>query len=98
MNQQHPESFRSHKFNPILTAVDWSYPVHTVILPRHAPTQWYDPTPVPLRESARKFSFLSGSFRKWRGEVFIIVFLYDDETDIRNKILRNFNEMEKLQS
>ena len=33
MNQQHPELFRRHKLNPILTAVDWPYPAHTVFNP-----------------------------------------------------------------
>ena len=33
MNQQHPELFRRHKLNPILTAADWPYPVHTVLNP-----------------------------------------------------------------
>ena len=33
MNQQHPELFRRHKLNPILTAADWPYPVHTVFNP-----------------------------------------------------------------
>jgi predicted GH43/DUF377 family glycosyl hydrolase len=30
MNHQHPQLFRRHKLNPILTAEDWPYPVHTV--------------------------------------------------------------------
>lgn len=30
MNHQHPQLFRRHKLNPILTADDWPYPVHTV--------------------------------------------------------------------
>lgn len=30
MNHQHPVLFRRHKLNPILTAADWPYPVHTV--------------------------------------------------------------------
>ena len=33
MNHQHPELFRRHKLNPILTAADWPYPVHTVFNP-----------------------------------------------------------------
>ncbi|MBK7916649.1 MAG: glycosidase [Chloroflexi bacterium] len=33
MNQQHPELFRRHKLNPILTAADWPYPAHTVFNP-----------------------------------------------------------------
>ena len=33
MNRQHPELFRRHKLNPILTAADWPYPVHTVFNP-----------------------------------------------------------------
>ncbi len=30
INQLHPELFRRHKLNPILTAADWPYPVNTV--------------------------------------------------------------------
>jgi predicted GH43/DUF377 family glycosyl hydrolase len=30
MNNQHPELFKRHKLNPILTAADWPYPVHSV--------------------------------------------------------------------
>jgi predicted GH43/DUF377 family glycosyl hydrolase len=33
MNNQHPELFRRHKLNPILTAADWPYPVHSVFNP-----------------------------------------------------------------
>ncbi|MFI5176407.1 MAG: glycosidase [Terriglobia bacterium] len=33
MTQQHPELFRRHTLNPILTAADWPYPVHTVFNP-----------------------------------------------------------------
>jgi predicted GH43/DUF377 family glycosyl hydrolase len=33
MNQQPPELFRRHRLNPILTAADWPYPVHTVFNP-----------------------------------------------------------------
>lgn len=33
MNHQHPELFRRHKLNPILTAADWPYPVHAVFNP-----------------------------------------------------------------
>ena len=33
MNQQHPELFRRHKLNPILTAADWPYPVNSVFNP-----------------------------------------------------------------
>jgi predicted GH43/DUF377 family glycosyl hydrolase len=33
MNQRYPELFRRHKLNPILTADDWPYPVHTVFNP-----------------------------------------------------------------
>ncbi len=33
MNQNPPELFRRHKLNPILTAVDWPYPAHTVFNP-----------------------------------------------------------------
>ncbi|MGB5059266.1 MAG: hypothetical protein WBO48_11250 [Candidatus Promineifilaceae bacterium] len=33
MNQQHPELFRRHKLNPILTAANWPYPAHTVFNP-----------------------------------------------------------------
>ena len=30
MNKQYPELFIRHKLNPILTAANWPYPVHTV--------------------------------------------------------------------
>src|SRR4030042_3103730 len=30
MNNQHPELFRRHKRNPLLTAEDWPYPVNSV--------------------------------------------------------------------
>ena len=30
LNHLHPELFRRHKLNPILTAADWPYPVHSV--------------------------------------------------------------------
>ena len=30
MTNSHPELFRRHKLNPILTAADWPYPIHTV--------------------------------------------------------------------
>ena len=33
INHLHPELFRRHKLNPILTAADWPYPVHTVFNP-----------------------------------------------------------------
>ena len=33
MNQQPFELFHRHKLNPILTAADWPYPVHTVFNP-----------------------------------------------------------------
>src|SRR5512137_1399631 len=33
MNHQHPELFRRHKLNPILTAADWPYPIHSVFNP-----------------------------------------------------------------
>ena len=33
MNHHYPELFRRHKLNPILTAADWPYPVHTVFNP-----------------------------------------------------------------
>jgi predicted GH43/DUF377 family glycosyl hydrolase len=33
MNNQHPELFRRHKLNPILTAADWHYPVNSVFNP-----------------------------------------------------------------
>ena len=33
MNQQPPKLLRRHKLNPILTADDWPYPVHTVFNP-----------------------------------------------------------------
>jgi predicted GH43/DUF377 family glycosyl hydrolase len=33
INRHHPELFRRHKLNPILTAADWPYPVHTVFNP-----------------------------------------------------------------
>ena len=33
MKQKYPELFRRHEKNPILTAADWPYPVHTVFNP-----------------------------------------------------------------
>lgn len=33
MNNQHPELFRRHKLNPILSAADWPYPVNSVFNP-----------------------------------------------------------------
>jgi len=33
MSNQHPELFRRHELNPILTAADWPYPVNTVFNP-----------------------------------------------------------------
>jgi predicted GH43/DUF377 family glycosyl hydrolase len=33
MSQHYPQLFRRHKLNPILTADDWPYPVHTVFNP-----------------------------------------------------------------
>jgi predicted GH43/DUF377 family glycosyl hydrolase len=33
MNNQHLELFHRHKINPILTAADWPYPVHSVFNP-----------------------------------------------------------------
>jgi len=33
MNNQHPELFHRHKLNPILTALDWPYPVNSVFNP-----------------------------------------------------------------
>jgi predicted GH43/DUF377 family glycosyl hydrolase len=33
MNNRHPELFQRHKLNPILTAADWPYPVHSVFNP-----------------------------------------------------------------
>ena len=30
MNHLHPELFRRHKLNPILTAADWPYPINSV--------------------------------------------------------------------
>jgi predicted GH43/DUF377 family glycosyl hydrolase len=33
MNNQHPELFRRHKLNPVLTAADWPYPVNSVFNP-----------------------------------------------------------------
>ncbi len=33
MNHQQPELFRRHKLNPILTAADWPYPIHSVFNP-----------------------------------------------------------------
>ncbi len=32
-NSQHPELFRRHKLNPLLTAADWPYPVNSVFNP-----------------------------------------------------------------
>lgn len=33
MTNQHPQLFRRHKLNPILSAADWPYPVHSVFNP-----------------------------------------------------------------
>lgn len=33
MNNKHPELFRRHKLNPILTAADWPYPINSVFNP-----------------------------------------------------------------
>src|SRR3972149_7359318 len=33
MNDQHPELFRRHQLNPILTAADWPYPANSVFNP-----------------------------------------------------------------
>lgn len=33
MTHQHPELFHRHKLNPILTAADWPYPIHSVFNP-----------------------------------------------------------------
>ncbi len=33
MNNHHPELFRRHKNNPILTAANWTYPVNSVFNP-----------------------------------------------------------------
>lgn len=33
MNNQHPQLFRRHKLNPILTAADWPYPINSVFNP-----------------------------------------------------------------
>lgn len=33
MSNQHPQLFHRHKLNPILTAADWPYPIHTVFNP-----------------------------------------------------------------
>lgn len=33
MNNKHPQLFQRHKLNPILTAADWPYPVHSVFNP-----------------------------------------------------------------
>ncbi len=33
MSNQHPELFHRHKLNPILTAADWPYPIHSVFNP-----------------------------------------------------------------
>ena len=33
MNNQHPELFRRHKLNPILTAANWPYPINSVFNP-----------------------------------------------------------------
>ena len=33
MNNRHPELFRRHEHNPILTAADWTYPVNSVFNP-----------------------------------------------------------------
>ena len=68
MNQQHPELFRRHKLNPILTAADWPYPVHTVFNP--AATLLPDGThfaPVPGRGPPWDFPFMCGPLSQWRG-------------------------------
>jgi predicted GH43/DUF377 family glycosyl hydrolase len=36
MNHNHPELFRRHKLNPILTAADWPYPANSVFNPAAA--------------------------------------------------------------
>ena len=33
MNDQHPELFRRHQLNPILTVADWPYPANSVFNP-----------------------------------------------------------------
>ena len=33
MSNQHPELFRRHRLNPILTAADWPYPANSVFNP-----------------------------------------------------------------
>ena len=33
MSNHHPELFHRHKLNPILTAADWPYPIHSVFNP-----------------------------------------------------------------
>ena len=33
MNNQHPELFKRHDRNPILTAADWPYPANSVFNP-----------------------------------------------------------------
>ncbi|MDT8323150.1 MAG: glycosidase [Bacteroidota bacterium] len=33
MNNEHPQLFHRHRHNPILTATDWPYPVHSVFNP-----------------------------------------------------------------
>lgn len=33
MNNQHPQLLQRHKLNPILTAADWPYPIHSVFNP-----------------------------------------------------------------
>ena len=33
MSNQHPELFRRHQLNPILTVADWPYPVNSVFNP-----------------------------------------------------------------
>jgi predicted GH43/DUF377 family glycosyl hydrolase len=46
MNHHYPELFRRHKLNPILTAADWPYPVHSVFNP--AATRLSDGTTLLL--------------------------------------------------
>lgn len=61
MNQQRPDLFRRHKLNPILTAADWPYPVHTVFNP--AATMMPDGTTLLLCrvEDRRGISHLSAA-------------------------------------
>jgi predicted GH43/DUF377 family glycosyl hydrolase len=46
VSNQYPELFRRHKLNPILTAADWPYPVHSVFNP--AATRLADGTTLLL--------------------------------------------------